>query len=135
SGAGVIVNGVPFGSPPPPPPPPSVTWTKVAMEGDTVFLPKGTTYRFGIGTSWLPAATTTADWTVYVYYTNFGGDPAYGVVKELDVVGSGAGVIVNGVPFGTPSPLPPPPSVTWTKVAMEGDTVFLPKGTIYRFGI
>jgi Pro-kumamolisin, activation domain len=119
NGAGVIVNGVPFGS--------QTTWTKVAMEGDTVYLPPGTTYRFGIGTSFLPQATTTSGWTVYVYYTNFGGDPAPGVVKELDVLGNGAGVIVNGVPFGS--------QTTWTKVAMEGDTVYLPPGTTYRFGI
>jgi hypothetical protein len=97
------------------------------MEGDTVYLPPGTTYRFGIGNSFLAPATTSSGWTVYVYYTNFGGDPAPGVVKELDVLGSGAGVIVNGVPFGS--------QATWTKVAMEGDTVYLPPGTTYRFGI
>ena len=82
----------------------TVTWTKVAMEGDTVFLPKGTTYRFGIGTSWLAPVTTTADWTVYVYYTNMGGDPAPGVRKELDVEGSGAGVVVDGVAFASSVP-------------------------------
>jgi subtilase family serine protease len=119
NGAGVIVNGIPFGSQP--------TWTKVAMEGDTVYLPPGTTYRFGIGNSFLPQATTSQGWTVYVFYTNFGGDPAPGVVKELDVQGNGAGVIVNGIPFGS--------QPTWTKVAMEGDTVYLPPGTTYRFGI
>ena len=80
-------------------PAPVVTWTKVAIEGETVFLPKGTTYRFGIGTSFLAPVTTTADWTVYVYYTNFGGDPAPGVTKELDVEGTGSGVLVNGAPF------------------------------------
>jgi subtilase family serine protease len=103
------------------------TWTKVAMEGDTVYLPPGTTYRFGIGSSFLAPATTSSGWTVYVYYSNFGGDPAPGIVKELDVLGNGAGVIVNGVPFGS--------QTTWTKVAMEGDTVYLPPGTTYRFGI
>jgi hypothetical protein len=118
NGAGVIVNGVPFGSQP--------TWTKVAKEGDTVYLPPNTTYRFGIGNSYLPAATTSSGWTVYVFWSNFGStDPAPGVVKELDVQGNGAGVIVNGVPFGS----------TWTKVAVEGDTVYLPPGTTYRFGI
>ncbi len=105
----------------------TVTWTKVAMEGDTVYLPPGTTYRFGIGNSFLPSATTSMGWTVYVFYTNFGGDPAPGAVKELDVVGNGAGVIVNGIPFGS--------QPTWTKVAIEGDTVYLPPGTTYRFGI
>ena len=120
SGAGVVVDGVPFGQQ-------TGSWTKVAMEGDTVYLPGGTSYRFGIGTSFLPAATTSSGWTVYVYYTNFGGDPAPGVVKELDVLGNGAGVIVNGVPFGQ--------QTGWTKVAMEGDTVYLPPGTTYRFGI
>jgi subtilisin family serine protease len=141
NGAGVLVNGVPFtsGPPAPPPaPPPVVTWTKVAIEGDTVFLPAGTTYRFGIGTSFLAPVTTTVDETLYVYYTTFGGDPAPGVVKELDVEGNGAGVLVNGVPFtsGPPTPPPaPPPVVTWTKVATEGETVFLPSGTTYRFGI
>ncbi|MDP9050626.1 MAG: fibronectin type III domain-containing protein [Acidobacteriota bacterium] len=106
-----------------------VTWTKVAIEGQTVFLPAGTTYRFGIGSSYLAPVTTTADETLYVYFTTFGGDPAYGVVKELDVVGNGAGVLVNGAPFLTT------PSVTWTKVAVEGESVFLPAGTTYRFGI
>ena len=125
NGAGVLVNGVPFLSPPP-----AGTWTKVAIEGQTVFLPAGTTYRFGIGTSFLAPVTTTADETLYVYYTTFGGDPAPGVVKELDVVGNGAGVLVNGVPF-----LSVPPGTTWTKVAIEGQTVFLPAGTTYRFGI
>jgi subtilase family serine protease len=128
SGAGVIVNGVSFGG--------TTTttdnnWTKVAMEGDTVFLPGGTTYRFGIGTSFLPQVTTASDWTVYVYYTSFGGDPAPGIVKELDVQGNGAGVIVNGAPFGGTTTT----SGTWTKVAMEGHTVYLPPGTTYRFGI
>ena len=103
------------------------TWTKVAMQGDTVYLPPGTTYRFGIGNNYLAPATTNAGLTVYVYYSNFGGDPAPGVVKELDVLGNGAGVIVNGIPFG--------PQLSWTKVAIEGDTVYLPPGTTYRFGI
>jgi hypothetical protein len=127
SGAGVVVDGVAFGPPQPLPQPQPSGWTKVAMEGDTVFLPAGTSYQFGIGTSFLPAATTSSGWTVYVFYVNFGGDPAPGVVKELDVLGSGAGVIVNGVPFGG--------QTGWTKVAMEGDTVYLPPGTTYRFGI
>ena len=138
TGAGVIVNGVPFGTVVAPPivvPPVTVTWTKVAIEGDTVFLPKGTTYRFGVGTQFLAPVTTTADWTVLVYYTNLGGDPAPGVVKEVDVQGTGAGIIVNGVPFNVVVPPPVVPPVTWTKVAVEGDTVFLPKGTTYRFGI
>ena len=69
------------------------------MEGDTVYLPAGTTYCFGIGNGFLPQATTTSGWTVYGSYTNFGGDPAPGVVKELDLLGSGVGVIVNGIPF------------------------------------
>ncbi|GAC1419675.1 MAG: hypothetical protein NVSMB62_12650 [Acidobacteriaceae bacterium] len=86
-------------TPPPTTPPPAASWTKVAMEGDTVFLPKGTTYRFGIDTRFLAPVTTSADLQVYVYYTNFGGDPAPGVVKELDVAGDGTGVVVNGVPF------------------------------------
>ena len=63
----------------------SVTWTKIAVEGQTVFLPAGTTYRFGVGSSYLPQVTTTADETLYVYYSTFGGDPAPGVVKELDL--------------------------------------------------
>jgi hypothetical protein len=69
------------------------------VEGNTVFLPKGTAYRFGIGTQYLASVTTAADWTVLVYYTNFSGDPAPGIVKELDVVGDGTGVLVNGAPF------------------------------------
>ena len=100
-----------------------LSWTKVAMEGDTVFLPKGTTYRFGSGSSFTSPVTTTADGTYYVYFTTFG-DPAPGVVKELDVVGDGTGVTVNGVPFKT----------SWTKIAMEGDTVLVPRGSTYRFG-
>jgi hypothetical protein len=96
SGAGVIVNGVPFGDGVAPTP---VTWTKVAVAGNTVFLPKGTAYRFGIGTQYLASVTTAADWTVLVYYINFSGDPAPGIVKELDVVGDGTGVLVNGAPF------------------------------------
>jgi hypothetical protein len=107
----------------------SVTWTKVAIEGQTVFLPAGTTYRFGAGSSFLPPVTTTADETIYVYYTTFGADPAPGVVKELDVAGNGAGVLVNGLPFA-----PTLSGVTWTKVAIEGQTAFLPAGTTYRFG-
>lgn len=119
NGSGVLVNGVPFGSP--------ASWTRVASEGDTVFLPRGTTYRYGIDSRYLAAVTTTADQTIVITNANLGGDPAQGVVKELDVIGSGAGVLVNGVPFS--------PSLSWTRVAMEGDTVFLPRGTTYRFGI
>jgi hypothetical protein len=110
----------------------SVTWTKIAVEGQTVFLPAGTTYRFGVGSSYLPQVTTTADETLYVYYSTFGGDPAPGVVKELDITSTGAGVLVDGVPFLSTSTSP---ALTWTKVAIEGQTVFLPAGTIYRFGI
>lgn len=101
------------------------SWTKVAMEGDTVFLPSGTTYRFGIDTRFLATATNSADWNFRVFWTAFGSDPADGVVKELDVAGSGAGVVVDGLPFNS----------HWTRIAQEGDTVFLPKGTVYRFGI
>lgn len=79
--------------------PPAVLWMIVAVEGDTVFLPKGTTYRFGIDPQFLDPITTSADLEVYVSYTSFSGDPATGVLKELDVAGDGTGVIVNGVPF------------------------------------
>ena len=101
------------------------SWTKVTTEGNNVFLPAGTTYRFGIDTRYLAPVTTTADLNTYVFWSNFGGDPAVGVVKELDVIGTGKGVVVNGQPFNN----------VWTKVTTEGNTVFLPKGTVYRFGI
>jgi hypothetical protein len=65
----------------------TATWTKTAVEGSTIFLLKRTTDRFDVGTQFLSSVTTNADWTVVVSPNNFGGDPAYGIVKELGVQG------------------------------------------------
>jgi hypothetical protein len=71
----------------------------VAVEGEAVVLPAGTTYRFGAGSNYLPPVTIMTGESLYVYWSTFGSDPDPGVLKELDVEGSGTGVTVNGVPF------------------------------------
>jgi hypothetical protein len=66
-------------------------WVKVASESYSyqLALPIGTTYRFGIGTSWQSPVTVSQATVLTPYYTSFGGaatDPAPGTVKELDVL-------------------------------------------------
>ncbi len=81
------------------------TWTRVAGEGATVTLPAGTIYRYGATGGFTATLTAAAAMTFGVSNSTFGGDPDPNVVKELDVSGTGAGVVVNGVAFAVAAPV------------------------------
>jgi hypothetical protein len=73
----------------------SQQWTKVANEGDTVNIPAGTTVRFGFAPNWDPPVTF-ANATTFTASNNFfGADPYQGQVKEVDVLGTGAGTTTS----------------------------------------
>ena len=59
------------------------TWTKIANEGETFTLSTTKTVRYGSGTNWVQK---TLSGTVSCTNGFFGSDPAYGVVKECDVL-------------------------------------------------
>ena len=67
-------------------------WTKVANEGDVIKVPAGTTVRYGFGSNFIAPITFQAATTFTATNAFFGGDPFPGQVKEVDVLGSGAGV-------------------------------------------
>jgi hypothetical protein len=67
-------------------------------------LPAGTTYRFGADPAtcpagstcgWLPAVTVTTQTSIIPYYNSFPSDPAYGVVKEFDVLETSAQQLIT----------------------------------------
>ena len=125
-------------------------WTTVAKEGDTVTVPAGTTVRYGIGTDWNPAKTFASGTTFVVDNGFFGKDPIYGKVKELAVKSGTVGVVVNGMPASQPkagAPAPAVPkavatptqprvisSVSWTKLANEGEVLTVPANVTLRYG-
>ncbi len=105
---GVEYTGVVTTPAPTPTPTPVTTgWTKVATEGDVVQLPASTVYRYGATGGYTASFTASAVTTITVNNGTFG-DPDPNYVKELDVQGTGAGVIVNGVPFLPAAPVPSP---------------------------
>lgn len=110
----------------------SQTWVKVAVDGNTISIPAGTSLRYGAlaGTPYgcgTGAALATASWvtpktaSTVVSASAFGvTDPAYCYSKELDVLAttSAQTVTVNGKPV-TVAALPvvtPPPPATVTYV-------------------
>ncbi len=105
-------------------PPPATQWTKVANENDNVNVPAGTTVRFGFAPNWSSTITFSTAATFTATNSFFGGDPYPNQVKEVDALGSGAG-ITTGAPL---------PATQWTKVANENDIVNVPAGTTVRFG-
>jgi hypothetical protein len=99
------------------------TWYKVASESPSasVALPAGTVYRWGIDPTgcptgftcdWLAPVITTQAGGLIPYYTSFASDPAYGVVKELDVLEAAAPQTVvvtdSGVATTVTVPASPP---------------------------
>jgi hypothetical protein len=99
----------------------------VANEGDIVNVPAGTTVRFGFAPSWSQSVTFSTATTFTATNSFFGGDPYPNQFKEVDALGTGAGITTG------PSPAPPVQQ-TWTKVANENDVVSVPAGTTVRFG-
>jgi hypothetical protein len=79
-------TGITIGSPP------IQQWTKVANEGDVVTVPAGTTVRFGFAPNWDPPVTFAVATTFTASNSFFGGDPYPDQVKEVDVLGTGAGI-------------------------------------------
>jgi hypothetical protein len=73
-------------------PPATQQFTKVANEGDVISVPAGTTVRYGFGSNFSAPITFQAATTFTATNAFFGGDPFPGQVKEVDVLGSGAGV-------------------------------------------
>jgi hypothetical protein len=114
-------------APPPVTPPPSGQWTKVANEGDIVNVPAGTTVRFGFAPNWSQSVTFSTATTFIATNSFFGGDPYPNQLKEVDALGTGAGITTGNSPT-------PPVQQTWTRVANEGDIVNVPAGTTVRFG-
>ena len=109
---------------PPPTPPPTAQWTKVANENDIVNVPAGTTVRFGFAPNWSQSITFTVATTFTATNSFFGGDPYPNQVKEVDALGTGAGITTGASPV----------TQQWTKVANENDIVNVPAGTTVRFG-
>jgi hypothetical protein len=73
-------------------PPATQQWTKVANENDIVNVPAGTTVRFGFAPNWDPPVTFAVATTFTATNSFFGGDPYPYQVKEVDVLGNGAGI-------------------------------------------
>jgi hypothetical protein len=99
-------------------------WTKIGNENDLVNVPAGTTVRFGFASNWSSPITFPNATTFTATNSFFGGDPFPNQFKEVDALGSDAGI-------GTGSS---PAPQGWTKVANENDVVNVPAGTTVRFG-
>jgi hypothetical protein len=73
----------------------STTWTKVANENDSVSVPAGTIVRFGFAPNWSSPMTFSTATTFTATNGFFGGDPYPYQFKEVDALGSGAGITTN----------------------------------------
>jgi hypothetical protein len=120
TGAGITTGALP-------PPPATGEWTKVANENDVVNVPAGTTVRFGFAPNWSASVTFAVATTFTATNSFFGGDPYPNQFKEVDALGTGAGITTGALPL-------PPATGQWTKVANENDIVNVPAGTTVRFG-
>jgi len=85
--------------------------------------------RFGFAPNWDPSIAFAVATSFAASNSFFGGDPDPGQVKEVDALGTGAGITIGSPGTGTP-----PPTQQWTKVANEGVVVNVPAGTTVRFG-
>jgi hypothetical protein len=132
------------------------TWYKVADEStsNSLTLPVGTTYRFGVAgcptagaPGWSdPTPVTGTDFVIAsVWYSSFPfADPCPGVTKEVDVLETTAVQTVtfdNAAELVPALPPPPPPSgsymcgkanAVWESVATKAaDYAALPSGTVF----
>lgn len=121
---------------------PTPVWVKVAQENDTVTATTPITYRFGVpagapvavdgsapcvapGGCWDTPVTSTGPITIPVTVATFGGvDPAYGTVKQLQVLQTSAaqavadqqagGAVVNvAIPALPPAAIPASPGQSY----------------------
>jgi hypothetical protein len=65
----------------------TVTWTKIASEGQSFSVSGTQTVRYGAGSSWLTKSVTGSGQCTNGF---FGGDPIYGTVKQCQVAGTTA---------------------------------------------
>jgi hypothetical protein len=91
-------DGITTGALPSPPPPTTQQWTKVANEGDVINVPPGTTVRFGYEPNWSASITFSTATTFTATNAFFGGDPYPNQFKEVDALGSGAGITTGSAP-------------------------------------
>lgn len=63
----------------------TTTWTRIASEGQSFTVNGSQTVRYGAGSSWLTRSVTNSGQCTNSF---FGGDPAYGVVKQCEVAAS-----------------------------------------------
>ena len=92
SGDGITTGALPS------PPPATQQWTKVANEGDLVSVPAGTTVRFGYDPNWSASITFSVATTFTATNSYFGGDPYPNQFKEVDALGTGAGITTGSAP-------------------------------------
>ena len=91
------------------------TWTTVASEGQTFSVAGTQTIRYGAGSSWVSMQVTGSG---ACSNAAFGSDPAYGVVKQCQVAGTG----------GATNP------TTWSRIAVEGAAFNVSGTQTVRFG-
>jgi hypothetical protein len=63
----------------------TTTWTKIASESQSFTVNGTQTVRYGAGSSWITKSVTNGGQCTNAY---FGGDPAYGVVKQCEQASS-----------------------------------------------
>ena len=63
----------------------TTTWTRIASEGQSFTVNGTQTVRYGSGSSWITKSVTNSGQCTNAY---FGGDPAYGIVKQCEMTNS-----------------------------------------------
>ncbi|MBW8828404.1 MAG: Ig-like domain repeat protein [Burkholderiales bacterium] len=91
------------------------TWTKIASEGASFSVSGTQTVRYGAGSSWIQKTVSDSGTCTNAY---FGSDPAFGTIKECDVLNSASST----------------PSQTWTKIASEGASFSVSGTQTVRYG-
>jgi subtilisin family serine protease len=94
---------------------PASDWSKVASEGQPFTVSGTQTVRYGAGSSWIEKSISGAAQCTNAF---FGSDPIVGVVKECQVR----------------TTTTPPATVTWVKVANEGQSAVLAGMQKVRYG-
>ncbi len=94
---------------------PSASWNKIATEGQPFSVSGTQTVRYGSGNSWIEKSMSGAGQCTNIF---FGNDPIVGVVKECQVQATTT----------------PPETITWVKVANEGQSASLTGTQKVRYG-
>ncbi|MFK7604452.1 NPCBM/NEW2 domain-containing protein, partial [Deinococcus sp. SM5_A1] len=100
-----------------PAPAPEVTWTRIAVEGESFSVSGTQSVRYGAGTAWIVKDVTSSGQCTNAF---FGNDPAYGTAKSCEI--SAPAPVLAPISAPVPAPIPAPIVVNGPLVIIKGGT-------------